>query len=486
MATTNNKSKNLVDLMIETQSKTMDQVIDTTKKLTKDIPFVNETLDKGHKLYKDAVKTSTEFIDKTSVSMDEKNKQMNENSEKIKNYFEQWFENQMNWAKNTFSTNNNFSNPAFMTNPSDWMTNWQNFVNQQNAFWSNSMSTSPFAQMMNNNAYNNMYSSMNDGLNHWSQFTKQYVDMMNSSNGDWWKQFSNLTAADSFKGMNQMNESLTKFFELWIPMFKNIKEKNFTKEIFKELLSPEKYKEFVDKFFHFMPDDSRKMMEQYNQHFIQSMKQMSESGLNNYRGFKSQMNQNPMMNTNPFNQMMEMYTNWRNAMSEAVSPLSKVFEENSNVKQAKIWNDICNMMTEFNIKNNALQYMMYQHGLNVMENVAENVAEKVQKGEDIDSIVKIFQEWLMTGDEVFGKLFQSDDYSKLMTEVSSLQLRIKKEVDTQMEKMFFVNLPVATRSEMDEVYKNLYDLKKMYRNLEKMFAAEQTEEKTANKTSKKK
>jgi polyhydroxyalkanoate synthase subunit PhaE len=129
---------------------------------------------------------------------------------------------------------------------------------------------------------------------------------------------------------------------------------------------------------------------------------------------------------------------------------------------------------------------MYQYGLKVMDNVAENVAEKIQKGEDIDSIIKIFQDWLMTGDEVYGKLFQSDEYSKLMTEVSSLQLKIKKDMDSQMEKMFFVNLPVATRSEMDEVYKNLYDLKKMYRNLERMFSAEQNEEKTAKKTSKKK
>ncbi len=486
MASTNNKSKNLVDLMMETQSKTMDQVIDTTKKLTKDIPFVNETLDKGHKLYKDAVKTSSEFIEKTSVQMEEKNKEMNENSEKMKNYFEQWFENQMNWAKNSFAPNNYFTNPGSMSNPSDWMTNWQNFVNQQNAFWSNSMSTSPFAQMMNQNAYNTMHSSVNEGMNQWGQFTKQFVDLMNNANGDWWKHFSNLTAADSFKGMNQMNESLTKFYELWIPMFQSIKEKNFDKELFNQLFSSEKYKEFVDKFFHFMPDHSRKMMEQYNQYFIHSMKQMSESGLHNYRGFKTQMNQNPMMNQNPFNQMMEMYSTWKTAMSEAVSPLSKIVEENSNVKQAKIWNEISNNMIEFNMKNNALQYMMYQYGLKVMDNVAENVAEKIQKGEDIDSIIKIFQDWLMTGDEVYGKLFQSDEYSKLMTEVSSLQLKIKKDMDSQMEKMFFVNLPVATRSEMDEVYKNLYDLKKMYRNLEKMFAAEQTEEKTANKTSKKK
>jgi hypothetical protein len=364
-----------------------------------------------------------------------------------------------------FKTNNNFANPGATANPMNWMNYWSNWMNQNNANWMNS--ANPFTQMMSSSSYNSIQSKMNEGMNQWSQYIKQYFELMNSGKNDWWNQFSNLTAADSFKGMNQMSESLTKFYDLWMPMFKSIKEQNFNLEIFKDLLSPEKYKEFIDKFFHFMPDGSKKMMEQYNQAFVQYMKQMSESGLNNYSEFKAQMQNNPWVNSNPFNQMMEMYTNWKNAMNEAVSPLSKLVEENNHVKQAKAWNEICDQMVQFNIKNNELQFMIYQHGLKVMENVAENVADKVHKGESIDSIIKIFQDWLMTGDHVFTSLFQSDEYSKLMTEVSSLQLKIKQEIDKQMEKMFFVNLPVATRSEMDEVYKNLYDLKKMYREMEK-------------------
>ena len=77
-----------------------------------------------------------------------------------------------------------------------------------------------------------------------------------------------------------------------------------------------------------------------------------------------------------------------------------------------------------------------------------------------------------------------------MTEVSSLQMRLKKDIDDQMESLFLVNMPVATRTEMDEVYKSIYDLKKMYRNLEKMFSAEKTEQQEKvvpeTKTSKKK
>lgn len=474
METTNNNPKNFVDLMIESQSNVVDQMIDTTKKLAKDVPFVNETLDKGHQFYKEALKNTSDFVDKTSKSIKETTTSMNENSEKAKNYFEQWFENQMNWAKTVFNTNNTV--PSFSQNPADWVNQWQNWVNQSQNHWMNSLNQNPYAQMMNSNPYSFWQSKFNGGLHDWSQYTKQYFDLLSTGNGEWWKNFSNLTAADSFKGMNQMNESLKKFYELWIPMFKNIQEKNFNTEIFRNHLNPEKYKEFVDRFFNFMPDNSRKMMEQFNQQFVQSMKQISESGLNNYFQFKSHMQNNPWMNSNPLQQILEMYINWKSSMNEAVSPLSRLVEENGNVKQVKIWNDIYDQMVQYNIKNNELQLMMYKHGLKVMDNVAEKVAIKIQKGENIDSIIKIFQDWLMTGDEIYGNLFESDEYSKLMTEVNSLQLKIKQQIDTQMEKMFFIHMPLATRSEMDEVYKNIYDLKKMVRNLEKMMTNDKSEE----------
>ena len=53
-----------------------------------------------------------------------------------------------------------------------------------------------------------------------------------------------------------------------------------------------------------------------------------------------------------------------------------------------------------------------------------------------------------------------------------------------------VGIPVATRSEMDEMYKTIYDLKKQVRQLEKMLeigneTEEATEDKTARKTGKK-
>ena len=72
-------------------------------------------------------------------------------------------------------------------------------------------------------------------------------------------------------------------------------------------------------------------------------------------------------------------------------------------------------------------------------------------------------------------------------------MKLKKEMELQVEKSFS-GLPIATRSELDELYKTIYDLKKQVRQLESMMEmdaeseeaadAASTEEKTAKKAKK--
>ena len=474
------KSKTVIDQMIETQSALVNQAMEATKKLTSNIPVVNETLDKGSELYNKALAAQKEIADKATENINKMNQNMNSSSETAQNFFKQWLENQMTMSKNMFGqVSQNGSMPG--VNPNEWMTQWQNWMNQSNSQWNQMMNQNPFWGMMQNNPFmgqNNMQQQMTQGMNQWSQMTKQYLDMMNQSYGEWVKQFSNMTSADTFKGMTNMSESMSKFFELWMPMFKSMNDKTFSADKFMEMMSPEKFKSFIDSFFKFMPEGSQKMMEQMNAQFVQFMKEMSQNGLSNYSAMKHQMQQMPGMNQNPYSNAWEMYHNWRTAMNEAVSPLTKLVNQNSQVKSVQVWNEIYELMVEFNLKNNELQYMIYQHGLKVMDKLADKVSSHLGEGKSIDSFVKLYQDWLVTGDEVFTDLFNSDEYSKLMTQVSSLQMQLKKDIDDQMESMFLVNMPIATRTEMDEVYKSIYDLKKMYRNLEKMFA--RMEEKSAH------
>ena len=78
-----------------------------------------------------------------------------------------------------------------------------------------------------------------------------------------------------------------------------------------------------------------------------------------------------------------------------------------------------------------MQYMTYQQGTKVMDKLAENVMNKIQqRRRESTSMMALYQEWMNISDKSFVSLFESDDYSKVMAEVSALQLKLRKDMET--------------------------------------------------------
>ena len=180
--------------------------------------------------------------------------------------------------------------------------------------------------------------------------------------------------------------------------------------------------------------------------------------------------------TDMFGQVNKAYNDFTNMMSEAASPFTKLMPENAQSKTIKEWSDIAKRIAEYNIKNAELQYMIYSQGTKVMDKLAESTAKKIQDGVEVKSMLALYQEWMNISDKVYVSLFESTEYSKLMGEVSSMQNKLRKDIELQVEGMM-KDIPVATRSQMDEVYKTIYDLKKKVREMAaKMAAAESVED----------
>jgi len=60
-----NRSSDLIDNVIDTHAKAVDQIVENSKKLTKDLPLVNETIDKSHKLFQQSVSSQKELAKKS-------------------------------------------------------------------------------------------------------------------------------------------------------------------------------------------------------------------------------------------------------------------------------------------------------------------------------------------------------------------------------------------------------------------------------------
>ncbi len=484
MANKSNSSKNFFESMLDTQQQVMDTLVENTKKITNGNALINETIDKGTEFYKKSVNATKETLAKVSGTAETAKEEVKHTSEKANEFFGNWYKQQTEWAAQLSEMNKNFlSSFTKGENPYQQFFNGmnlfqqpQNFMNQ--APWNN------FSNMMNPAA---MQENMDKMTEQAKAFFGQFQTILNNNYSEFTQNFQNGTLLDSYKGMFNMTDGFAKFYEMWMPMMKSMNDKTFNMDLFSKSLDMSKYKEFMDKFFSFMPQPSLDYAGKMKEMYTEAMKNGGEQAREMFGNMKNSMqNLMPNMFGNPFTAMLNQYNNLYAQMQTAVTPFAKLMTPSNDTKNAAEWADIMNQVNIYNIKNAELQHMIYQNGSKVMEKIAESVMHKIENGEEVNSMIKLYQEWLNTSDKMFVELFETDAYSKLMAEVSSLQLRIKKAIEKQTEKMF-ENIPVATRSEMDEVYQTIYDLKKQVRQLQSMLELDtEVPAKTATKKSAKK
>jgi len=356
-----------------------------------------------------------------------------------------------NW-QNSF---NNASNPmaAWMNNNQNPMADWMNQMQANN--WMN--------QMQSMNPFNS--ENMKKATDSMTSMYSEYNTMLNNNMSQLMKGFESGTVHEAYKNMLNSGEGFTKFAEMWAPMFKSMQEKTFTMDEYKKWMNPDTYKEFTDKFFGFMPENSREQMTKMAEAVKANMAKMSQTGMDGYTKMRSMMGNG----TEVFGNVYGAYNNFNNMMTEAAAPFTKLMTPTAQTKTIQEWNDISKRIAEYNIKNAELQYMIYNQGIKVMDKLAENTAKKMQEGTEVKSMLALYTEWMNISDKTYVGLFESTEYSKLMGEVSSMQNKLRKDIDLQMEKML-KDIPVATRSEMDEVYKIIYDLKKKVRQMAQTIA----------------
>jgi len=459
MSNKSNNSKNFFDAVLDAQTQTLDNMVDSAKKFTNGNSFLNENLEKGAAYYKKGLNTTKETLDTFATQTQKMQEETSNTKDKMSEYFQTWKDQQTSMANQMKDWNTQLMN--YWMNP----TNSQQYFQQMQNNWMNMFNQQPsFEGMMNPMQWQeNMTKAGEQVKSFWSQLQQAITSNYNEFS----KHMENGTAQDAFRGMINMTEGFSKFYEMWMPMLKSMNDKTFNMDMFKNMLNMEQYKTFMDKYFSFVPQTNTEYMNNMKNMFMNGFRQNNQMMNEMMGNAKSSWNNMfPMMNNNPFMNMMNSYNQFYSQMNSAVSPFMKIMTPTNDMKTMQEWNDIINNLNIYNIKSSELQYMVYETGMKVMESIAENLMHKVENGEDVNSMMKLYQEWLNLSDSEYVKLFETDQYSQLMAEVSALQLSIKKDVELQMEKAF-THIPVVTRSEINEVYQAIYDLKKEMRASQK-------------------
>lgn len=111
-------------------------------------------------------------------------------------------------------------------------------------------------------------------------------------------------------------------------------------------------------------------------------------------------------------------------------------------------------------------YMFYVPMEKSMSVMQEKVKDMVEKGEISDNYKDYYSMWIKTLEGHYMKLLQSPEYTGVMDKTIKSLLEYRNARDEMMYDIL-KNLPIPTNRDMDELYKEFYELKKKVRELSK-------------------
>ena len=96
----------------------------------------------------------------------------------------------------------------------------------------------------------------------------------------------------------------------------------------------------------------------------------------------------------------------------------------------------------------------------------DKLAGLAKEGKNVNSVRELNRLWLDAADEVFSEMYASEEYIQVQRDLSSAGLKYRIEAQKVIE-MMLEALHIPTRSELDDTYRTLYELRKEVKALKK-------------------
>lgn len=106
----------------------------------------------------------------------------------------------------------------------------------------------------------------------------------------------------------------------------------------------------------------------------------------------------------------------------------------------------------------------FQIAQDATKKVLEDYMQMLAEGKQPKTFQEFYKYWTTQINEAYHKVLFSSDFSKLVGHVVEAMSEFKKTYDKLFE-LYLANVPVPKKSEMDSLYKTVYDLKKELRAL---------------------
>ena len=375
-----------------------------------------------------------------------------------------------------------FKNGKATANATEIYNNWINAQREQmNKAMENFQGFStPFTS--NNPFATNSFKQIQDFQQQWWNNTQNFFNQSNQFTQPWTNAFQNWgkglnndTVKDAWGNMTNISAAYIKFYELWAPVMKNMQNNSFNNEWFKNGFNLDAFKELMDRSIaQVTPVQVKDLYAQF-QSWVEVANNYNK---HIYQQFAGSIPEN-MKTLTPFllfgNDANNTANNIFSVYQRSVTPLLRLFYPGKETELNELMTGMMEKVTVYGQKLIELQNAMYTTGAKTWETLLFENAEELKKGADLSNIQEVFQKWVSKNEESMIELFKTDAFSKIQGELLDLGLDIKQRSEKVAETLL-QPLPVVLRSEADELYTTIYELRKRISQLEKQVGGENSSE----------
>lgn len=432
-------SNPVIDTLVESQTQFINNWMDSAKKMQSAFTSGN-IASEGQSLYK-------EYFDKQMGifnSMQNNSSTMFNNGAENNNpqeFFKNWFNQQAQVAKQMADFNQSIQNSfnSFGKPAQDYMANF----NQSNT------------------AFTNIYNSWLNTLN------TSYDSMSKNMNGAFNK--------DIFANFMQGNQMYAKMQEMFQPMMDSIQKGQFNWDHFKTQFTPDMYTNISKQMFGSFYNEAA-MKEVYDNgikklhDFFANQNHLSKEYFTQMQNISS--NFPDLFSNHAGANLKEFYNQVQNVFGKTFEPLMKIVNPGKEKETAEAVIALMDRMAEYSIKQAELQMYLQNTARKGVEKIGQQYADKYGKPEAITQLPssqEMYAEWVKVNEQLFTELFASEEFSKVKGEALNLSMEVKKHFEKQFETNF-ANTPLVFKSEVEELQKTVYELKKQVKELQTKLA----------------
>ena len=260
-------------------------------------------------------------------------------------------------------------------------------------------------------------------------------------------------------------DTYVKLYEFWEPIAKAVQERAMSGKDLRELFDPEQYQEVLGKIFGFGSAAAAEEFAGQASRIVETLVSKSELFAGPWtEAVKKNMEAMAGMASGDADAGDNVFHNIYAAFEETFGKAFKMPAVGKDREKAELLLETMDKYSVFLARNAQYQQRILATGREAMEEVLSAYAEKIGSGEEVGGFDDFFQMWTSLQEKEYLALFNTDEFSQLQATVLESALDARSWFNKLME-LFLSDYPLALRSEMDALYKTVYELKKSVRRI---------------------